>query len=164
MVESRMSLLVDMAAVRDIPRPAVDRIEARSRVTEVRDGARIFAQGDPADAVYAIIAGPGRVRIRAVGQDSKGPMVEAFSVGDMFGEIAVMDGSKRTANAYADGNMRLPRIGAPLFNAALMAHAAFGRNLCAVLVARLARQVFISRGGVGAGPTGNAAGRAVPGG
>jgi CRP/FNR family cyclic AMP-dependent transcriptional regulator len=115
------------------------RIEARSRLADLRGGARILAQDDPADAVYAIIGGPGRVRIGAVGRDSKGLMVELLGPGDIFGEIGVIDGSVRTADAFADGNVPLLRTSAPVFTETLAEHAALGRDLCAMLATRLRR-------------------------
>lgn len=134
-----MILLVGVAAFRDIAEPVLHRIEARSRLVDLRDGAQIFAQGDAADAVYAIIGGPGRVRIGAVGRDSKGLMVEICGTGDIFGEIGVMDGSVRTADAFADGNLRVLRIGALLFMETLAERAALGHNLCGLLATRLRR-------------------------
>jgi len=125
-----LALLVGVAAFKDIAEPVLDRIEARSRAVDFHDGAQIFAQGDAADAVYAIIGGPGRVRIGAVGRDSKGLMVEILGTGDIFGEIGVMDGSLRTADAFADGNVRLLRIGAPVFIETLTTHAALAA-ICA---------------------------------
>ena len=134
-----MALLVGVAAFKDIAEPVLDRIEARSRLADLRDGTQIFAQGDAPDAVYAIIGGSGQVRIGAVGRDSKGLMVELLGPGDIFGEIGVIDGSVRTADAFADGNVRLLRISAPLFMETLAEHAALGRNLCGMLATRLRR-------------------------
>lgn len=134
-----MGTLVGVNAFRGIDTLVLDRIEGRSRLVELRDGARIFAQGDVADAVYAIIGGPGRVRIGAVGRASKGLMVEVLGTGDIFGEIAVLDGGVRTADAFADGNVRLLRIGASLFIETLAENATLGRNLCGMLSARLRR-------------------------
>ena len=134
-----MSTLVNVTAFKGVAAPVLDWIETRSRLAELRDGAQIFAQGDASDAVYAIIGGPGRVRIGAVGRSTKGLMVEIFRIGDIFGEIGVIDGGIRTADAFADGNVRLMRIGASLFTEALAEHAALGRNLSAMLAARLRR-------------------------
>jgi CRP-like cAMP-binding protein len=108
-------------------------------LADFRDGAQIFAQGDAADAVYAIVGGPGRVRIGAAGRDGKTLMVEILGAGDIFGEIGVIDGSVRTADAFADGTVRLLCIGAPLFLETLAAHATLGRNLCGMLAIRLRR-------------------------
>ncbi len=117
--------------------PALGRIEARGRVLDLADGAGVFAQGDAADAVYAILGGPGQVRIGAVERDSRGLMVELLGPGEIFGEIGVMDGSVRTADATA-GLVRLLRVGAPVFLEALATEPALGRNLCRLLAARRA--------------------------
>ena len=66
-------------------------------------------------------------------------MVELLGTGDIFGEIGVMDGNLRTADAFADGNVRLLRIGAPVFIETLTTQAALGRNLCGMLAIRLRR-------------------------
>jgi CRP-like cAMP-binding protein len=100
---------------------ALDRIEVRSRQIEYQDGALIFAQSDPADAVYAIIGGEGRVRIGTIERGSKGLMVQMFHAGEIFGEIAVIDGDIRSADAVAEGRVRTLRIGATVFLATLAA-------------------------------------------
>ena len=46
---------------------------------------------------YAIIAGDGDVRIGAINRHSKALMVEVLRCGEIFGEIAVIDGGVRTA-------------------------------------------------------------------
>ncbi len=134
-----MSTLVNVTAFKDVAASVLDRIESRSRLVEFRDGAQIFAQGDASDAVYAITGGPGRVRIGAVGRSAKGLMVEILGIGDIFGDIGVLDRGIRTADAIADGNVRLLRIGASLFMETLAEDAALGRNLCIMLAARLRR-------------------------
>jgi CRP-like cAMP-binding protein len=136
---SAVTTLLGVAAFKDVAVPTLVRIEARSRVLDLADGARVFAQGDAPDAVYAIVSGSGRVRIGAVGRDSKGLMVELLGPGDIFGEIGVMDGSTRTADATAEGFVRLLRIAAPVFLEALATEAVLGRNLCLLLAARLRR-------------------------
>src|SRR6476619_3751658 len=88
----------------------LDRIEAMSRILEPRDGIPIFAEGDEADAVYAVIGGTGHVRIGATDRGSKGLMIEIFGPGDIFGEIGVIDGSTRSADALPEGRVRLLRI------------------------------------------------------
>jgi CRP/FNR family cyclic AMP-dependent transcriptional regulator len=132
-----LGTLLTLSTFAGIDERALDRIEARSRPIEYQDGALIFSQGDPADAVYAIIGGEGRVRIGAIGRGSKGLMVEMFHAGDIFGEIAVIDGDVRSADAVAEGRVRTLRIGATVFLAALAEHPALGTNLCHLLAARL---------------------------
>lgn len=134
-----MTALIDVVAFKGMDPATLDRIEARSRMVEPRDGARIFAQGDPADAVYAVIAGEGHVRIGSINRSSKGMMVELTRRGDIFGEIAVLDGSTRTADAVAEGRIRLLRINSQLFLEALDQYPALGANLCRIFATRLRR-------------------------
>jgi CRP/FNR family cyclic AMP-dependent transcriptional regulator len=117
----------------------LDRIWASGRVITPRDGARIFTQGDAADAVYAILSSEGHVRVGTTHQASKGLMVEIFQAGDIFGEVGVIDGSERTADAVAQGRIRLLRIGDSAFLAALAESPTLGVNLCRMLAKRLRR-------------------------
>jgi CRP/FNR family cyclic AMP-dependent transcriptional regulator len=128
-----------VTAFKSLAAPVLDRIEARSRSVELQDVAEIFARSDASDAVHAIIGCPGCVRIGAVGRSSKGPKVEIFGTGDIFGEIVVIDSGVRTADAVADGTVQLLRVGAPMLIETLSEHAVLGRHLCGALAARLRR-------------------------
>jgi hypothetical protein len=57
----------------------------------------------------------------------------------------MMDICVRTADACADGNEWLLRIGAPLSMETLAEHAALGRNLCGLLAVRLRRTFDLFR-------------------
>jgi CRP/FNR family transcriptional regulator, cyclic AMP receptor protein len=134
-----MTALRDVAAFKGIDTAQLDRIEARSRMIEPRDGVQIFAQGDAPDAVYAVVAGDGHVRVGAVDQSSKGLMLDIFGAGDIFGEIAVLDGSTRSADAVAEGRVRLLRIDSRLFLDVLHSTPLLGANLCRIFAVRLRR-------------------------
>lgn len=62
-------------------------------------GELIFAQGDPGDALYAVVSG--RVRISAMAASGREVFLNIMEPGDTFGEIAVVDGLPRTAAATA---------------------------------------------------------------
>ena len=57
-------------------------------------GATIFFQGDPADFMYVIRKGEVEI-------ERDGKIVEQLSPGDIFGEMALVDGSPRAATAHA---------------------------------------------------------------
>ena len=134
-----MTELLAVTAFKGLDNAELARIEAASRIVEPRDGAQIFATGDEADAVYAVVGGSGRVRIGALDRNSKGLMIEVFGPGDIFGEIGVIDGSTRTADAVAEGRVRLLRIGSRVFLDALLRNPTLGANLCAMFASRLRR-------------------------
>jgi CRP-like cAMP-binding protein len=62
-------------------------------------GSVIFSQGDEGDALFGVAAG--RVRISASASGGREVFLNIMEPGDTFGEIAVMDGLPRTANAIA---------------------------------------------------------------
>jgi CRP/FNR family cyclic AMP-dependent transcriptional regulator len=115
------------------------RLEQGSVRTQPRDGESIFAQGDPADAVYAVTAGDGHVRIGTIDRNSKALMVEVLRAGEIFGEIAVIDGGTRSASAVAEGRVEVVRIRRTAFLAALATSPALGEALCRMLSQRLRR-------------------------
>jgi CRP/FNR family cyclic AMP-dependent transcriptional regulator len=63
------------------------------------EGAIIFSQGDPGDALYGVVTG--KVRISASAPDGKEMFLNIMEPGDTFGEIALLDGNPRTAAASA---------------------------------------------------------------
>jgi CRP/FNR family cyclic AMP-dependent transcriptional regulator len=134
-----MSLLAGIAAFHEMPPAALVRLERGCTALEPRDGTQVFAQGDAADAVYAIIGGDGIVRIGAMDRRSKNLMVEVFRAGDIFGEVAVIDGGVRTAEAIAVGRVRLLRIRGTTFLAELGEAPELGSSLCRMLAQRLRR-------------------------
>jgi CRP-like cAMP-binding protein len=140
-----MTALLGVAPFKGMDPAELDRIEASSRVLAPRDGARIFAEGDAADAVYAIIVGPGHVRVGALDTSSKGLMISVPGPGDIFGEIGVIERSTRTADAVAEGRVRLLRISSRVFLDALHCNPVLGENLCLMLATRLRRTTILFR-------------------
>jgi CRP-like cAMP-binding protein len=132
-------MLETIDAFARLPPGSLARLRGASSVLEVRDHATIFRQGDPADAVFAIAAGDGRVRIGVDSAASKTLMVQVFHAGDIFGEVAVIDGNARTAEARAEGRLRLLRIPAGTFMAVLAEAPELGEALCSILATRLRR-------------------------
>ncbi len=59
----------------------------------------IFQKGDPGDKLYAIASG--RVGITTISEDGKEIFLNILDAGEVFGEIALLDGKERTAGAIA---------------------------------------------------------------
>jgi CRP/FNR family transcriptional regulator, cyclic AMP receptor protein len=136
---------LDMTALLSIPlfkgmtAAELDRLEARSHIIEPRDGSRVFAEGDPSDAVYVIVGGTGHIRVSAVDRNSKGAMIGVLQTGDIFGEVGVLDGSTRTFDCLAEGRVRLMRIEGHVFLDALDSSVVLGKNLSRMFAQRLRR-------------------------
>lgn len=77
------------------------------RPMEVAAGELIFRQDEAGDAAYVIQTG--RVEI-LVGRDAREVKVAELSAGDVLGELALLDGSPRSATARAVTDVSLFRI------------------------------------------------------
>jgi CRP/FNR family transcriptional regulator, cyclic AMP receptor protein len=62
-------------------------------------GRTLFLKGDPGDALYAIRRG--QVRIATAAEDGQRRTLAILGPGDVFGEVALLDGRPRTATAVA---------------------------------------------------------------
>ena len=70
--------------------------------------ATIFRTGDPGDAMYLIDVG--KVRISITDTDGADVTLAEIGPGDFFGEMAMLDGQGRSANATAVENSRLAKL------------------------------------------------------
>jgi CRP/FNR family transcriptional regulator, cyclic AMP receptor protein len=131
--------LHSIAVFKGLSGEALRQLEQSCVRVEPREGEAIFSQGDPADAVYAIIGGDGHVRIGAIDRHSKALMVEVLRAGEIFGEIGVIDGGVRSATATAVGRLRLMKIRQTIFLAALGNYPTIGESLCRMMAQRWRR-------------------------
>src|SRR3954471_9090941 len=76
-----------------------DAILAHARTVRYKAGDQIVAKGDPGDSMMAVLQG--RVSIDAPSPDGRQVVLSVLRVGEVFGEIALLDGKERTADAVA---------------------------------------------------------------
>jgi len=74
-------------------------------------GENIFYQGDPGIGLYIIREG--EVSIHRANDSGKDVVLATFVKGDFFGELALVDGEKRSASAIANTDTRLSVIFKP---------------------------------------------------
>jgi CRP-like cAMP-binding protein len=84
---------------RGLSPPALERIAELAVQRAYRSGEVVFSQGDPGDALYAVVTG--KIRISAGAADGREIFLNIMEPGDTFGEIALLDGGTRTASATA---------------------------------------------------------------
>jgi len=76
-----------------------DAILAHARVAKYAAGDQIVAKGDPGDSMMAVLNG--RVSISVPSPDGRQVVLSVLRDGDIFGEIALLDGKERTADVNA---------------------------------------------------------------
>jgi uncharacterized membrane protein len=75
------------------------------RTRDVATGVALFRTGDDGDAMYLIESG--RVRIAVTDEDKKEIVLAELARGDFFGEMAIIDGKQRSADAVIAEDARL---------------------------------------------------------
>ena len=99
------------------------------------DGAIVFSQGDPGDALYGVVTG--QVRISASTRDGREMFLNIMEPGDTFGEIALLDGNPRTATATATAKSELLIIPRAQFLALLQREPTLAIHLLELLCQRI---------------------------
>jgi CRP/FNR family transcriptional regulator, cyclic AMP receptor protein len=105
-----------------------------SRV-EYHAGEVIFTQGDPGDCLYVIQRG--HVMLRKRLPNGSIQTLATLGVGEMFGEMAIIDGRPRMASAQAVEGCELVRIPKATFEEHLWNASPFLRAIVYVLINHL---------------------------
>lgn len=137
-LNERQTLIRRSFLFKDVDQPILERLAALSVTKQLARRETLFNRGDDGDALYAVIEGLVRIW---VGSDSGKELT--FSImepGDVFGEIALLDGLSRTANATAQEATQLLVIQRSAFLAVLEGDALLGRHIIELLCERLRRK------------------------
>jgi CRP-like cAMP-binding protein len=82
-----------------LPPSDIERLSQLATTRTYEAGHPIFFKGDPGNALMAVLKG--RVRICSHSADAGEVVLNVISPGEVFGEIALIDGGERTATAFA---------------------------------------------------------------
>jgi CRP/FNR family cyclic AMP-dependent transcriptional regulator len=104
--KSKAAVMIESSSLfKGLPGDIIDKI-AKLRVSRrLEPGAVLFRKGDAGDALYGVMTG--RLRIHANGVDGRDALLNIMGPGDIFGEIALIDGLPRTADATAIDRVEL---------------------------------------------------------
>jgi CRP-like cAMP-binding protein len=83
----------------------IDAALAHARVMRYAEDDQIFAKGDPGSSMMAVLKG--RVMISSPSADGRQVVLTVMRDGDVFGEIGMLDGKDRTADATAMSDCEL---------------------------------------------------------
>jgi CRP/FNR family cyclic AMP-dependent transcriptional regulator len=75
-------------------------IATRARIRTVSAGEMVFAIGSPGDEMMAVLSGT--IRISVPSPDGKELLLAMIKEGEVFGELSVLDGKERSADAVAE--------------------------------------------------------------
>jgi CRP/FNR family transcriptional regulator, cyclic AMP receptor protein len=104
-VRDRLSLLRNHPLFRDLPPTVIEQLGSYMKTRRVARGTTIFSKGDPGSGLMGVLSGT--VKISVASADGKDIVLNIFHEGDVFGEIALLDGRPRTADATAMSDCEL---------------------------------------------------------
>lgn len=135
LVPDKAAVLAKHEFFRDVPGPIIRRLAARARLVGYERGARIFGKGDPGLGLLAVISG--LVKISVPSKEGKEIVLRLVSGGEIFGEIALLDGGPRTADASAASKCQLLSLDRRDFVPVLEDEPALAIRLLALISTRL---------------------------
>jgi CRP-like cAMP-binding protein len=99
--------------------PARRKLLVQSGVSvQLARGDKLFARGDVADAAYAIVSG--EVEVTIEGPDGRSVFIARLGAGTVVGEMGILDGVPRSADAHATRKTELWRVEGKLVHDALI--------------------------------------------
>lgn len=115
----------------------LDAILAAGSVAKYRRGAILFQKMDPGDSMMLVLAGT--LKISSVSMDGKEAVISFLSTGEILGEIAVLDGGPRTADATVVEPVELFVLKRSAILPILENYPCFSINVIEMLCSRLRR-------------------------
>ena len=102
---NKLSVLRRHPIFADLEPEALDQLCRYAKHTTVKRGVTIAAKGDPGNSLFAVVSGT--VKISSSSPDGRNAILNLIGPGEIFGEIAVLDGAPRSADATANTNCEL---------------------------------------------------------
>jgi len=131
----RKALLGGHPFFKDLDRRLIEKIDTHAVVRKAKAGTVLFRKGDDGSHIYAVLSG--MVRITTGSTGGKDAIFGLVLPGEIFGEIAVLDGGARSADAITVGPCELVVINRRDFIQLLHEFPALGVRFIELLCGRL---------------------------
>src|SRR5712675_1574284 len=104
-VRDKLSLLRNHPLFSDLPSTVIEHLGSYMKTRKMARGSTIFAKGDPGSGLMGVLSG--MVKVSVASSEGKDIVLNIFHEGEVFGEIALLDGRPRTADATAMSDCEL---------------------------------------------------------
>ncbi|MGB6395180.1 MAG: Crp/Fnr family transcriptional regulator [Bradyrhizobium sp.] len=104
-VSSKLSVLRKQPIFCDLDPEALDQLCRYAKHTTLKRGTTIVSKGDPGNSLIVVISGT--IKISVSSPDGRSAILNLIGPGEIFGEVAVLDGLARTADATANSNCEI---------------------------------------------------------
>jgi CRP-like cAMP-binding protein len=133
--DPRQAILGAHALFAGLAPRSLEELLAQAVGRELTQGELLFRAGEPGGQLYAVLEG--RVRIFAAGAGGAEITLNLLGPGEVFGEIAMLDGAERTASAAALEASRVLQLRRESVLAAMRRHPELAERIILLLCRRL---------------------------
>jgi len=119
----------------DLDSEAFDQLCRYAKHATLKRGTTIVSKGDPGNSLIAVISGT--VKISVSSADGRSAILNLIGPGEICGEVAVLDGQARTADAVANSNCEIVIIDRREFLPFVRSQPALAMKFIELLCARL---------------------------
>ena len=102
---SKLEILRKHPIFSDLEPAAFDQLCRYARLSSLKRGAAIFSKGDAGNNLFAVISGTVKISTSSAG--GRNAILNLIGAGEVFGEVALLDGLERTADATANTDCEL---------------------------------------------------------
>jgi CRP-like cAMP-binding protein len=139
--KDKRGLLAGLDLFRKLRADELDRLVAFTRWTQPKARTVLFRKSDP--GTNMMVVNEGRVKVCTHSEDGKELVLNMFGPGEVFGEIALLDGSPRTADAVTIDDCELLVLDRRDFVPFLLEHSDASVRMLEVLTHRLRRTTLL---------------------
>jgi CRP/FNR family cyclic AMP-dependent transcriptional regulator len=101
----KLSVLRQHPIFRDLEPEALDQLGRYAKHVTLKRGAALFSKGDPGNSLFAVISGTVKMSISS--PEGRNAILNLIGPGQVFGEMAVLSGQARSADATANTNCEM---------------------------------------------------------
>jgi CRP/FNR family transcriptional regulator, cyclic AMP receptor protein len=130
-----VELLSRVSLFSELSREELERISRVAIPRSFPAGVRVFHEGDQSDACYLVRSGD--LRVTREHSDGRAIALATLGRGDIFGELAMLDGQARSASVETLSDSELLALPAADFRRLLAQHSQISVKLIAALTRRL---------------------------
>lgn len=134
-VSDRARLLARTTLFRGVAPDELERLVSRAALRTMHSGEVLFRRGESGSTMVVILLG--EVRVVLPSPDGREQVLRVLHPGEVLGELALLDGGDRTADAVAETNGQLMVIDRSALLSALRGSPELGLTILAALASRL---------------------------
>ena len=132
---SKLDVLRKHPIFSDLEPAAFDQLCRYAKLSTLKRGATIFSKGDAGNSLFAVISGT--VKMSSSSAEGRSAILNLIGAGEVFGEIALLDGGERTTDAITNSDCELFVIDRREFIPFVRSQPALAMKFIELLCARL---------------------------